>query len=48
MIKCVGKDGKIHLCEPHENKTKCGKEIQSKNIKPQDYSKRFSCGECSY
>jgi hypothetical protein len=48
MIKCIGKDGVIHTCEPHESKTTCGKEIESKKVKPQDYLKRFSCWECTY
>lgn len=48
MIKCIGNDEKIHLCEPDKNETKCGKQIKSKKVKPQDYSKKFSCYECSY
>lgn len=45
-IDCIGIDGKLHRCEPHESETKCGVEVKrKKNI---DRTKLCGCWECTY
>lgn len=47
-IKCIGKDEKIHTCEPNKSETKCGQKIKSKKVQDRDYDVRVSCPQCSY
>jgi len=46
-ISCIGVDNKIHVCEPHENVTKCGVKIKTKKTEKNDCL-RYSCYECTY
>lgn len=48
FIRCIGKDEKIHVCEPHETKTKCGVDIRKKNPSSKDEENKYSCYECTY
>lgn len=47
-IDCIGIDRKLHVCEPHETKTKCGIPILKKNPTWQDRAEIYSCGPCTY
>ena len=47
FIKCLGKDDKIHVCEPHSEKTLCGVSIKRKKLCKKDFQK-YSCYKCSY
>jgi len=46
-VNCIGTDGKIHVCEPQKQVTKCGMKIKSKNLGKTDYD-RLSCYSCTY
>lgn len=46
-IRCVGEDGKIHICKPHEDVCNCGVKVLTKVITKQ-HDKLFSCYECTY
>ena len=48
LIRCIGKDEKIHVCEPHEIKTKCGIEIRKKNPTAKDVENKYYCYECTF
>ena len=48
IIECVGKDSKLHFCNPSEQKAICGMKIDSKKILKNDYSTRYWCIECDY
>lgn len=47
-IRCIGADRKLHTCEPHSNKTKCGLAILNKKPSKKDMIDKFSCYECTY
>lgn len=48
LIQCIGVDRKIHVCEPHKDKTDCGVKVLRKEVYEQDYNKMFSCWQCTY
>jgi hypothetical protein len=47
-INCIGVDEKLHVCLPWKKETRCGLKVKTKIVKGQDYTKRFSCYECTY
>jgi hypothetical protein len=47
LVRCVGSDNKLHICEAHEHKTRCGVEVKRKKLLRNDY-KLFSCYECTF
>ncbi len=46
-ISCVGVDGNLHECEPHEDICFCGIKVKRKKLLRDDYE-RYSCYECTY
>jgi GTPase Era involved in 16S rRNA processing len=46
-IRCIGVDGKQHICEPQKDTCYCGVKVKTKKPQRDDY-KRFSCYECTY
>lgn len=47
FIRCIGTDGKQHICYPWQDKCYCGVDVLRKKLLRDDY-KRFSCWECTY
>lgn len=47
FIRCIGIDGKQHICEPHKDICKCGVKVDNKKPLRDDYN-RCGCYECDY
>jgi len=47
FIRCIGVDGKLHVCEPHKDTCKCGVKVAIKKSE-QNNQQRYSCYECTY
>ena len=46
MINCIGKDNKIHICEPDNNTALCGMQIKRKKMLYNDAITKYRCIEC--
>jgi hypothetical protein len=46
-IRCIGVDGKQHICKPEKDTCYCGVKVKTKKPQRDDYL-RFSCYECTY
>jgi len=47
LVRCIGTDGKQHICYPWEEKCYCGVPVLRKKPLRDDW-KRLSCYECTY
>lgn len=45
--KCIGEDGKQHICYPWSDKCYCGVAVIRKKLLRDDW-KRLSCYECTF